>query len=165
MSESIRRPAKNPADEKITFPCPSCGAKNRFPLLKIHEGPKCGRCKADLQAAIYRALGPVALLDPLVEPLVMKSKIPAFVIAVSARDPRSMEHLRHLDAFFANPKLRGRILFAVAALEECPYFAHRFRLREFPSYLIFKSGLVLEEAHGARTPGYLNNRLETIAAM
>lgn len=159
---TVRRPS-DPAQEKITFPCHACGAKNRFPVLKIHDGPKCGRCKAELQATIYRHLAPIALLDPLFDPLVMASKIPVFVVVVSPRDPRSSDAVRHLQELF--PRFRGKILFAVVNLLECPLFAHRFQIRDTPSYLLLRRGLLIEEAHGMRTPGYLATRLETLAGL
>lgn len=163
MTDRVARPPQDPAQEKITFPCHACGAKNRFPVLKIHEGPKCGRCKAELQQTIYRHLAPIALLDKIFDPLVMASKIPAFVIAISPRDPRTADVLRHLQELFA--RFRGKILFAVANVAECPLFAHRFRIRETPSFLMVRRGLVIEEAHGMRTPGYLATRLETLAGL
>src|SRR5262245_62047080 len=35
-------------EDKLEYPCSSCGAINRFPRTRIGDDPSCGRCKQKL---------------------------------------------------------------------------------------------------------------------
>jgi hypothetical protein len=37
--------------EKLHFRCPQCAAINRIPAARLHDGPRCGECKAKIDPA------------------------------------------------------------------------------------------------------------------
>ena len=54
--------------------CPSCGATNRVPEQRLHDGAKCGKCGTALMAA-----EPVALSDAALPGFIAGTELPVVV--------------------------------------------------------------------------------------
>ena len=129
--------------DALTLGCPHCGAINRVSQARLHDGPKCGRCKQALFTG-----EPVELTSDNFRALVERSELPVVVDFWAAWcGPCKM-----MAPIFAEAarELEPRMRFAKLDTEAQQALAGRFGIRSIPTLIVFRNGQEV-----ARQPGLL----------
>ncbi len=131
-------------DASLIVTCPSCGAKNRVPVARLDETPKCGRCKAPLPAtAVPHELAPGQL-----EAVIRQSAIPVFVdFWAPWCGPCRMAAPEVAKVAAAS---NGRFLVVKVNTEQDPEAGARHGVRSIPLFAVFFRGTETGRIAGAR---------------
>ncbi len=124
--------------------CAACQAANRVPAARLHEGPKCGKCKGPLFTG-----RPVELTDQTFDRHLQKSDLPLVVdFWAPWCGPCKM-----MAPFFeqAAAELGPRIRFAKVNTDENPGLGRRYQIQSIPTTVAFRDGQEV-----ARQPGAMN---------
>lgn len=128
----------------VTVPCSECEATNRIPWDRLHEGPRCGRCKAYLQG-IDR---PVELPDEAAFAAATASGTLPLVVDFWAAWCAPCRMLAPtLEALAAD--LEGQVVFAKLDTEAVPGPGRTLGLRSIPTLALYRSGELLGQQAGA----------------
>ncbi len=133
------------ADSAI-LKCRSCGTKNRIPLSRVKDHPKCGKCSAPLKTdAIYTR--PVTVTDTTFEREVMgfDGSVLVQCWAPWCGHCRSMEPVLNALAM----DYAGQLKIARINVEENPQVSSRFRVMSLPQLFLIKKGNVIDSIVGA----------------
>lgn len=126
------------------FRCASCGGMNRVPVDRLGESPKCGRCKAALDAGGR----PQHVDDEALDRLLPTSPVPVLVdfYADWCGPCQSLapvlERLGQQNA--------GRLLVVKVDTDQDQRHASSLGVRGIPALYLFKDGKVVAQATGAR---------------
>ena len=138
MSDSI-------VPDPILLACTSCRTKNRIPLSRIKERPKCGKCGAALP---MENLGKVAIVtDATFDQEVMGAALPTLVDcwAPWCAPCRGIAPiLEDLALLYA-----GRVRIAKLNLDENPGIGSRFAITSVPTLILVKNGIIMDTLVGA----------------
>lgn len=129
--------------DSLILGCPHCGAINRVSQARLHDGPKCGRCKQALFTG-----EPVELTSANFHALVERSELPVVVdFWAGWCGPCKM-----MAPIFAEAarELEPRMRFAKLDTEAEQALTGRFGIRSIPTLLVFSNG-----GEVARQPGVL----------
>lgn len=134
------------ADERVLIRCRSCGARNRIPVDKMQDGPRCGRCKKPFPP-IPITRRPVMVTDRSFSDAVIASPLPVLLecwatwcSACGAISPI----LEQLATAYA-----GRLKVAKLNVDQNPATASRYSVMSLPMLLFFKDGKLVDTAAGA----------------
>lgn len=134
------------ANETTMIRCRQCGTRNRIPVAKLQEGPRCGRCKKPFPAIPVNRR-PVMVTDRTFADEVIASPLPvmlecwaAWCSACAAITPV----LNDLAMSYA-----GRLKIARLNVDQNPATASRYSVMSLPMLLFFRDGKVVDSAAGA----------------
>jgi len=134
------------ASESTLVRCRGCGTRNRIPVSRLQDGPRCGRCKQPLPP-VKLSNHPVVVTDSTFNAEVIDSVLPvmldcwaAWCVPCGAMAPV----LNDLAKAYA-----GRMKVAKLNVDQNPYTASRYSVMSLPTLLFFKDGKVVDTAAGA----------------
>jgi thioredoxin 2 len=140
-------------DDKIEYPCASCGSINRFPYAKRNDDPTCGKCK---QKVFPRQ--PIVVSDATWKREVEDSPIPVLVdfwapwCAPCRAVAPVLEQLAHERA--------GKLKIVKINVDENPRSAGLYGIRSIPALLLFRGPLLVDQQLGALPKPALEGWLE-----
>jgi len=139
--------------------CPSCGAKNRVPLSRIHDRPRCGRCHEPLAPA-PAAARPVDVSDRTFQEEVLSHPVGVLVDCWAPWCGPCRMVAPVLDQLARD--YEGRVRIAKLNVDENPVTASRFQIRSIPTLLFFKKGTLVHRVEGALPRQEIERCLEMI---
>lgn len=132
-------------EERVLIRCRGCGARNRVPVTRLQDGPRCGRCKTPFPP-IPVTSRPVMVTDRTFGDEVIASPLPVLMecwatwcSACGAISP-ILEQLAQVYA--------GRLKIAKLNVDQNPATASRYSVMSLPM-LLFRDGKIEESAAGA----------------
>ena len=125
--------------------CPSCGAKNRIPVSRIDDRPRCGKCKGILPVDVLAK--PVAITDQTFDREVLGTSAPVLVDCWAPWCGPCRAFAPVLDDLAR--KYRGRLKIAKLNLDENPATGARYAITSVPTILLVKNGTIVDKLAGA----------------
>lgn len=145
---------------QMIITCPGCRAKNRVQSDRLAEGPKCGRCGADLSPP--ESGRPVAVSDATFDREVTAANLPVLVDCWAPWcGPCKMigPLLDELAGIY-----RGRLKIAKLNVDENPRTAAAFNVSSIPTLLFVKGGKVKDIRIGASSRQALMQWIDDLLA-
>ncbi len=146
------------SENSVIVACASCGAKNRFPLARMDEQPKCGKCGKSLPV---EQLGrPVDVSDLTFDKEVMASPLPVLVDCWAPWCGPCRAITPVIDALAQ--QYRGRLKVAKLNLDNNAGIGARFSITSVPTILLIKQGRVVDKLVGAYPKEQLEQQIARI---
>jgi len=133
-------------DERVLIKCRNCGARNRIPVARLNDGPRCGRCKTPFPA-IATPNRPVVVSDRTFADEVLASPLPVLLDCWASWCAPCGAMAPVLDELARN--YTGRLKIAKLNVDQNPVTASRFNVMSLPTLLFFRDGKVVDTAAGA----------------
>ena len=131
--------------DSLILACASCRAKNRIPVARLTEGPKCGKCKAPLP---LEDLGKVmTVTDVTFEQEVMQSALPVLVDCWAPWCGPCKAIAPVLESLAK--KYQARLKIVKVNMDENTRTGSRFSISSIPTMLLVKRGRIKETLQGA----------------
>ena len=143
------------SQETLILECPRCGARNRV-LMSRRKDAVCGRCKTSLAFPI----GPIAVTDSTFEEEVLRSPIPVVVEFWTPTCGACRQVAPVIQALAR--ELAGKVVFATMDASRNMATALRFRVQGVPTFLFFRSGLLLDTMVGAASKEAILYRVQRL---
>jgi thioredoxin 2 len=134
------------SDERVLIRCPSCGARNRIPVARLNDGPRCGRCKAPFPA-IATPSRPVVATDRTFADEVLASPLPVLLDCWASWCAPCGAMAPVLDDLART--YTGRLKVAKLNVDQNPVTASRYNVMSLPTLLFFRDGKMVDTAAGA----------------
>lgn len=134
------------ANETVLIRCRSCATRNRIPVVRLPDGPRCGRCKQPFPP-IATPTRPVMVTDRTFADEVIASPLPVLLdcwatwCAPCGAMAPVLEDLARANA--------GRLKVAKLNVDQNPVTASRYSVMSLPTLLFFRDGKVVDTAAGA----------------
>ncbi len=131
--------------DNLILVCNKCSAKNRVPVARLNESPKCGKCGTLLPNEILSR--PVNVTDATFDREVLGSALPVLVDcwAPWCGPCRSIGPV--FDELAA--KYKGRLKIAKLNLDENPGIGARYSISSVPTLFLVKNGRIIDTLLGA----------------
>ncbi len=132
--------------EQVLIKCRHCGTRNRIPVARLKDGPRCGRCKQSFPP-IATPNRPVIVSDRTFADEVVASPLPVMLdcwAAWCAPCGAMAPILEDLAKRFT-----GRLKVAKLNVDQNPVTASRYSIMSLPTLLFFRDGHVVDTAAGA----------------
>lgn len=133
-------------NEPVLIRCRNCGARNRIPVARLQEGPRCGRCKTPFPA-ISITHRPVMVTDATFAREVLACPLPV-VLDCWATWCSYCGTLTPILEDLAR-KYAGRLRVAKLNVDQNPVTAGRFSVMSLPTLLFFRDGRLVDTLAGA----------------
>ncbi len=134
------------ATDTVLIRCRNCGTRNRIPVTKLADGPRCGRCKQPFPP-IPVTTRPVMVNDRTFADDVLANPLPVMLMcwatwcsACAALAPVMDDVAR---------EYAGRLRVAKLNVDQNPSTASRFNVMSLPMLLFFRDGKLVDTAAGA----------------
>ncbi|WP_372680401.1 thioredoxin [Desulfosarcina sp.] len=134
------------ANERVLIRCRNCGTRNRIPVARLQDGPRCGRCKQSFPP-IRIHNRPVMVTDRTFTDEVIASPLPVLLdcwAAWCAPCGAMAPILEDLAKSYA-----GRLKVAKLNVDQNPMTASRYSVMSLPTLLFFRDGKLIDTAAGA----------------
>ena len=134
------------ANEPVLIRCRSCGTRNRIPVVRLQDSPRCGSCKQPFPPIPITAR-PVMVTDRTFADEVITSPLPVLLdcwAAWCAPCGAISPILEDLARAYA-----GRLKIAKLNVDQNPMTASRYSVMSLPMLLFFRDGKVVDSAAGA----------------
>jgi thioredoxin 2 len=134
------------ANERVLIRCRNCGTRNRIPVARLKDGPRCGRCK-QVFPPIPINNRPVMVTDRTFADDVLASPLPVLLdcwAAWCAPCGAMSPVLDDLARAYA-----GRLKIAKLNVDQNPMTASRYSVMSLPMLLFFRDGRIVDSAAGA----------------
>ncbi len=134
------------ANERVLIRCRNCGTRNRIPVTRLQDGPRCGSCKQPFPPIPINTR-PVMVTDRTFADEVIASPLPVLLdcwAAWCAPCGAMAPVLEDLARAYA-----GRLKVAKLNVDQNPMTASRYSVMSLPTLLFFKDGKVVDTAAGA----------------
>ncbi|MFA5904336.1 MAG: thioredoxin TrxC [Desulfobacula sp.] len=131
--------------DNLILVCSKCSAKNRVPLLRINENPKCGKCGTLLPNEILSR--PVNVTDATFDREVLGSALPVLVDCWAPW----CGPCRSIGPVFDElaVKYKGRLKIAKLNLDENTGIGSRYSISSVPTLFLVKNGRIIDTVVGA----------------
>jgi thioredoxin 2 len=132
--------------ETVLIRCRHCGTRNRIPVARLKDQPRCGRCKQNFPP-IPTPNRPVVVTDRTFADEVTASPLPVLLdcwAAWCAPCGAMAPVLEDLARTYA-----GRLKVAKLNVDQNPMTASRYSVMSLPTLLFFRDGKVVDTAAGA----------------
>ncbi len=140
----------------VIVACSECGVKSRVPDMKQHLGPKCGKCKSDLN--LEESCVPVELTDSTMDAFIKGEKLPVLVDFFSPTcGPCST-----LAPILGNltRKYYRKVLVCTVDTSRNPGCAAFYKIKGVPTLLFFKNGEQLDQITGLPDVSLLDSKMQ-----
>jgi len=134
------------ADDSVLVKCRNCGTRNRIPVARLEDGPRCGRCRQAFPP-IPATNRPVMVTDRTFAREVIDSPLPVVLdcwAAWCAPCGAMAPVLDDLARAYA-----GRLKIAKLNVDQNPATASRYSVMSLPTLLFFRYGKVVDTVAGA----------------
>lgn len=134
------------ANERVLIRCRNCGTRNRIPVARLKDGPRCGRCK-QLFPPIPINNRPVIVTDRTFADEVLASPLPVLLDCWAAWCAPCAAVSAVLDDLAR--AYAGRLKIAKLNVDQNPMTASRYSVMSLPMLLFFRDGRIVDSAAGA----------------
>ncbi|MCK5541809.1 MAG: thioredoxin TrxC [Desulfobacterales bacterium] len=145
-------------DDSLILGCLECGTKNRIPLSRMDESPKCGKCGALLSTDIISQ--PVDVVDNTFDKVVLGSVLPVLVDCWAPWCGPCKAVGPVLDELAV--KYKGRLIIAKVNVDENPRIGSKYSISSIPTMLLVKKGKVIDQVVGALPKADLETQIARI---
>ena len=142
--------------ETQVIACSSCGAKNRVPMGKVHDGlePVCGKCKQPLSVSTH----PITVTDANFAEEVERSSLPVLLDMWAEWCGPCRMIAPAIEQLAAD--LAGRVRVGKMNIDENKTTPSRLGVRSIPTLLVFQGGREVDRLVGAMPKQEILRRLE-----
>ncbi|SDU19619.1 thioredoxin TrxC [Desulfobacula phenolica] len=144
--------------DKLILACSNCGAKNRVPISRIDEAPKCGKCKKFLP--VESLSRPVIVMDNTFDREVMSSSLPVLVDCWAPWCGPCKAIGPIMDELAI--KYRGRLKIAKLNVDENPMIGSRYSISSIPTMFLVKNGRIIDKLIGALPKEQLESQIARV---
>jgi thioredoxin 2 len=134
--------------------CPHCSAKNRLPLKRMLEGPKCGKCKEPLPPPEHPV--PVGTGFDF-RTMIRDAPVPVLVDFWAPWCGPCKAMAPEFDRLAG--ELKGTVLLAKVNTDEIPALGSEYAIRSIPTIILFRDGVEANRVTGAASAASLKSRL------
>ncbi|MBU1340106.1 MAG: thioredoxin TrxC [Proteobacteria bacterium] len=145
-------------DNGLILVCSKCGTKNRVPVSRIDEAPKCGKCGDSLPVDVLSR--PINVMDSTFDKEVLASSLPVLVDcwAPWCGPCRAVGPI--LDALAV--KYRARLKIVKLNVDENPGIGSRYSISSVPTMFLVKNGRIIDTLTGALPKEQLESQIARI---
>ena len=133
-------------NENILAQCSNCDTKNRIPVNRLNQGPKCGKCGFPLNVIGGRGV-PVDVTDQSFDQEVISQPGAVLVDCWAPWCGPCKMVAPVLDQLAR--EYQGRVKIAKLNVDDNPVIASRYGIQSIPTMLIFKNGSQVDKMIGA----------------
>ena len=144
------------ASDSVLIRCPQCKTRNRIPVARLQDGPRCGRCRQPFPP-IPVSRRPVVVTDRTFANEVLASPLPVMLDCWAAWCGPCGAMAPVMDDLAAT--YTGRLKVAKLNVDQNPATASRYNVMSLPTLLFFRDGRVVETAAGALPRPVIENYL------
>lgn len=146
--------------ENLILACSKCGARNRIPALKQHQGPRCGKCGEPLPLQGHGAV--IELGDSSLDSFLQNSRVPVLVDFFSPTCGPCRTLAPVLDDLAKD--FGGKLAIIKVDTSRNPGSSAHFRIRGVPTLIFFRNGKKVDELVGLPEPRVLREKLNSVVA-
>lgn len=132
--------------ETVLIRCRHCGTRNRIPVARLQDHPRCGRCKQPFPPIPVNNR-PVMVTDATFAAEVLESPLPVLLECWATWCSACGSISPVLDDLARS--YAGRLKVAKLNVDQNPATASRYQVMSLPMLLFFRDGQVLDSAAGA----------------
>lgn len=132
-------------ETSVILPCSDCGAKNRIPVARLDQDPRCGKCQAALP--VQNLSLPVIVTDTTFDREVLASPLPVLVDCWAPWCGPCKSIGPVVNDLAA--KYRARVKIAKLNLDDNPGIGSRYAISSVPTFLLVKNGQIVDTLIGA----------------
>lgn len=144
------------ASQTVRIRCRDCGARNRIPVDRLQDKPRCGRCKQPFPP-IPITRRPVMVTDRSFSNEVLASPLPVLLECWAAWCAPCGAMTPILDDLAKT--YAGRLKVAKLNVDQNPVNASRYSVMSLPAFLFFRDGRLVDTATGALPRHEIERRL------
>lgn len=133
-------------NETVLIRCRNCGTRNRIPVVRLKDGPRCGRCK-NAFPPISTPSRPVIVTDRTFADEVIASSLPVLMDCWAAWCAPCGAMAPVLDDLARD--FAGRLKIAKLNVDQNPVTASKYSVMSLPTLLFFRDGKVVDTVGGA----------------
>lgn len=142
----------------LILKCGECNAKNRIPLSRIDDAPKCGKCGIFLPVESLSRTVPVT--DRTFDQEVMASSLPVLVDCWAPWCGPCRAIAPVLEELAGT--YRGRLKIAKLNVDENPGIGSRYSISSVPTMLLVKNGKIIDRLVGALPKEQLESQIARV---
>ncbi len=144
--------------DSIILLCTECGTKNRVPILRINDAPKCGKCSTSL--SVESLTQPINVTDNTFDKVVFSSALPVLVDCWAPWCGPCRAIAPVLDEL--SIKYSGKLKIAKLNLDENPAIGSRYSITSVPTMLLIKNGQIVDKLIGALPKEQLESQIARV---